>query len=76
MSNTTQTTTDKEIRNAIVKRIEISSGVRVETILDDVSRDLGIADARVMDQLDKLERSGFVYLLGENPDTSSEVQLP
>jgi len=75
MSNTTQTTTDKEIRDAIVRRVEIGDEVHVETILDDVSRDLGIADARVMDQLDKLERSGFAYV-PEDADTTSEVRLP
>jgi hypothetical protein len=75
MSETTSSATStRDVREAIVKRAQLNDSCTVSTIENDVSQELGCADARVVDELDKLERNGFIYLVDDGGEEL--VKLP
>jgi predicted ArsR family transcriptional regulator len=75
MSNTAQTK-PSEIRERIVQRIELGTGVTAGTIEDDVAADLGVADVEVREQLIRLEKNGFVYTRVDEYDRNANVKTP
>jgi len=73
MSKTT--TSDAEIRRRISDLVELHDTATVDEIVTGVSRDLGVADAAVVDELDQMERHGFAYLISTTSG-DTEVRLP
>jgi hypothetical protein len=76
MSEQTRHITSKDVRDAIVSRIELETEVTLGEVEDDVSRDLGIADVEVRAEFDELQQNGFVYHTAETFDRDSEVKTP
>jgi len=72
----TETTSDHaDVRRRINDLAELHDTVTVDEIVAGVSRDLGVADATVVEELDRMERNGFIYLVSTEGD-GQEVRLP
>jgi hypothetical protein len=76
MSDTETHDTD---RTAIRKRIrktlqQAETAPRRASLTDTVARTADVPEPAVSDELDALEREGFVYLVGDGDD--AEVKLP
>lgn len=76
MSEQTNHVTSKDVRDAIVRRIELENEVTLGEVEDDVSRDLGVADVEVRAEFDELEKNGFVYHVADTFDRDSVVKVP
>jgi predicted transcriptional regulator len=63
------------IRRRINDLSELHDTATVDEIVAGVSRDLGVADATVVEELDRMERNGFVYLVSTDGG-EQEVRLP
>jgi hypothetical protein len=76
MSEQTSHVTSKDVRDAIVRRIELEREVTLGEVEDDVSQDLGIADVEVRAEFGELEKNGFVYHTAETFERDSVVKTP
>jgi hypothetical protein len=74
MSETTNQDHLTDIRIAIKDAVERHEDVCVAEVVTAASRRCGCREADVKDQLDALERNGFVYLVGDGAD--AEVRTP
>jgi len=79
-TTTTDATTDlpdrvrKDVRRAVADSVETRERATVAEVVTDVAARFGVAEAAIKDELDALERNGFVYLVGDG--SSAEVRLP
>jgi len=73
MSEATQQQHQSDIRIAIKDAVSRHESVCVAQVVTAVSERCGCREADVKDQLDLLERNGFVYLAGGGADT--EVRM-
>lgn len=74
MSETTKQNHLTDVRIAIKDAVERHDDVCVAEVVTAASRRCGCRESDVKDQLDVLERNGFVYLVGDGADT--EVRMP
>jgi len=64
----------KDVRRAVADSVETRERATVAEVVTDVAARFGVAEAAIKDELDALERNGFVYLVGAG--SSAEVRLP
>jgi len=67
-------TTGLDLRNRITDRAELNDNVTKATVIADVAREANVAQSRVEQEFDNLQRNGFIYTVG-NGDTA-EVRTP
>jgi len=67
-------TTGIDLRNRIADRAELNDSVTKATVIADVARDANVAQSRVEQEFDNLQKNGFIYTVG-NGDTA-EVRTP
>jgi DNA-binding MarR family transcriptional regulator len=65
---------DKQLRKRVAARAELEEQVTVRTIVEDLTEQLNVDEPAVLEQIDTLEGSGFVYLDGSGLD--AEVRVP
>jgi D-arabinose 1-dehydrogenase-like Zn-dependent alcohol dehydrogenase len=64
----------KDVRQAVADSVETRERATVAEVVTDVAARFGVAEAAIKEELDALERNGFVYLVGDG--SSAEVRLP
>jgi len=62
------------LRNRITDRAELNDTVTKATVIADVASDANVPKSRVEREFDKLQKNGFVYVVGDG-DTA-EVRTP
>jgi predicted ArsR family transcriptional regulator len=76
MSEQTNHVTSKDVRDAIVRRIELESEVTLGHVTHDVGQELGIDETVVRRQFNQLEDAELVYHDSDSLDADTEVRSP
>jgi predicted ArsR family transcriptional regulator len=76
MSEQTNHVSSKEVRNAIVRRIELEDSVTLGVVVSDISQELGVKDSVVRRQFSQLEQADLVHAPSGTLDPDAEVTAP